>query len=88
MPPAALRDELDDPVERAASETGDPAELVLRREELAEHLTLLSELPGDQQRVLIERAAGFEPAEIQLRMGLSSRQYRKRIEKARQRLGP
>lgn len=87
LPPVRRTDDGPDPIEQATSETRNPCEDLILREELAEGLALLSSLPKDQQQVLIDRAAGYKPAEIQARSGLSSRQYRKRIEKARRRLG-
>lgn len=86
LPPAARIDDFDEPAERAAGDAPDPADIVLRSEEIAEQLALLASLPEDQQRVLIDRAAGYSPEEIQRRIGISSRQYRKRLEKARRRL--
>lgn len=82
LPPVARLDEYDEPVERAIGDAPDPSDVVLRSEEIAVELALLASLPEDQQRVLIDRAAGYSPQEIQQRIGISSRQYRKRIEKA------
>lgn len=84
--PPARRNELEEPLDRAVADTLDPCDILVRREELAAELAALAILPNDQQRVLIERAAGFTPEEIQARTGLSGRQYRKRIEKARRQI--
>lgn len=65
--------------------SGDPADLIVRREKLADQLAGLDSVPSNQQRA-VERAAGLSQEEIQKRTGLSSRQYRKRIEKACRRL--
>jgi len=86
LPPARQLDGGDHPVDRAVAETGDPAELLLLAEELASDLTELAELPAEMREVLIARAADYSPAEIQAAMGLSSRQYRKRVQKARSRI--
>ena len=40
----------------------------------------------ERENQLILRAAGYEPAEVEQELGLTSRQYRKRIEKAKRRL--
>jgi len=42
----------------------------------------MAELPEEWQAILIARAIGAKPAEIQAALGLSERQYRKRVEKA------
>lgn len=87
LPPAPIFDDEPHPLELAQSERAEPLESVLRHEEFVESLERLAELPADQQAVLVERAMGYAPAEVETRLGLSSRQYRKRVEKARRRLG-
>jgi len=87
LPPAVRRDELDDPVERAASEGASPEDLVMRLEETRELEARLEALPEEWREVLLARAAGYSPAEIQAALGLTERQYRKRIERANRRLG-
>lgn len=87
LPPVEPLREDDDPVQRVPDRSGDPALLAEDDEELASLLRQLRELPGEQRRALVLRAAGYEPAEIELELGLTARQYRKRIEKARRQLG-
>lgn len=86
LPPAGLRDDRDDPVERAESLSPGPMDQVIARSEVTEQLASIAKLPQDQQKVLLDRAAGFTPTEVAERRGLTVRQYRKRIEKARRRL--
>lgn len=86
LPPAAPASDEDDPVACATDLSADPVEFVLGQEELFSRLQRLAELPTDQRRALILRVAGYEPAEIEAALGLTSRQYRKRIEKAKRRL--
>jgi RNA polymerase sigma factor (sigma-70 family) len=81
LPPAAHNEDGRDPLDLAQSDS-DVEGVVLRREEAEEAKRLLEGLPADQRAVLLGRAAGLEPKELQEALGLSSRQYRKRIEKA------
>lgn len=82
LPPAAVIEDEVHPLDRATDDEPGPLERVLRAEELAEGRAILAELPQDQRAVMVARAAGFAPNEIQSQLGLTSRQYRKRIEKA------
>jgi RNA polymerase sigma factor (sigma-70 family) len=81
LPPAAHIVDGRDPLELAQSDA-DVEGVVLRREEAEEAKRLLKGLPADQRAVLIGRAAGLEPEELQEALGLTPRQYRKRVEKA------
>lgn len=83
LPPSRQVIEGEDPVDRAIAETCDPVGLCEARSEVIGLLGQLRELPSDQRRALILRAAGYEPAEVEQELGLTPRQYRKRIEKAR-----
>jgi RNA polymerase sigma factor (sigma-70 family) len=64
----------------------EPLEQVLARETLADARGLLQELPEEWAAVLLLNAAGYGTAEIARRLGLSTRQVRKRVEKANARL--
>lgn len=63
LPPSRQVTEGEDPVDRAVAETCDPVEFCESRSEIASYLGQLRELPSDQRRALILRAAGYEPAE-------------------------
>jgi RNA polymerase sigma factor (sigma-70 family) len=64
----------------------EPIEGVLAREALADTRRLLQELPEEWAAVLLLSAAGYGIAEIAERLGLSTRQVRKRVQKANARL--
>jgi RNA polymerase sigma factor (sigma-70 family) len=64
----------------------EPFERVLEYEMLEHGRELLAELPEDWRAVLLLSAAGFGTEEIAAQLGLSSRQVRKRVEKANARL--
>lgn len=87
LPPMSRADEDNDPVERAPSRGPEPLDAVLRHQEVAEARAALAELPADWRIIVVARAAGFDPGEIQRAVGLTDRQYRKRIENANRRLG-
>lgn len=86
LPPAEPVREEDDPVQRVPDLSADPADRAIDDEELAVLLRRLGELPREQRQALALRAAGYKPAEIELKLGLTARQYRKRIEKGRRAL--
>ncbi|MEK6326632.1 MAG: sigma-70 family RNA polymerase sigma factor [Actinomycetota bacterium] len=67
-------------------DASEPIERVLAREALAGARDLLRQLPEEWAAVLLLTAAGYETAEIAKRLGLSTRQVRKRVEKANARL--
>ncbi len=64
----------------------EPLERVVEREALARERELLAQLPEEWRAVLLLSAAGFGTAEIASTLGLSTRQVRKRVEKANSRL--
>jgi RNA polymerase sigma factor (sigma-70 family) len=64
----------------------EPFERVLAREALVGARELLRQLPEEWAAVLLLSAAGYGTAEIARRLGLSTRQVRKRVEKANARL--
>lgn len=68
-------------------DASEPPERVLSREGLADARGLLQELPEEWATVLLLSAAGYGTAEIARRLGLSTRQVRKRVQKANARLG-
>jgi RNA polymerase sigma factor (sigma-70 family) len=65
----------------------DPADVAIARAEAAEGRRALVGLPADQRRCLILAAAGYGTGEIAARLKLTERAVRRRIEKARRRLG-
>lgn len=75
-----------DPVRAEGADLGQPLERILAREALAGARGLLRELPQEWAAVLLLSAAGYATAEIAERLGLSTRQVRKRVEKANARL--
>jgi len=84
-PEPPLEDELH-ALDRAVADGADPCDLLLSQEEAAELRRRLKELPEEWQAVLVARAAGFAAREIQAALGLTERQYRKRVEKANRQL--
>ena len=84
------RDRLDsragDDVRADGVDAAEPIEQLIEREALEEERRHLEQLPDDWAAVLLLGAAGYSPAEIAERMGLSARQVRKRVEKANARL--
>lgn len=86
LPPARRSEDGRDPLELAQSDS-DVEALVLRQEEITEARERLAELPADQRAVLVGRALGLGPEELQEALGLTPRQYRKRVEKANRALG-
>jgi RNA polymerase sigma factor (sigma-70 family) len=70
-----------------AQAPADPVEVAIGRSEAAECRCALAELPAEWRRCLILAAAGYGTAEVAARLGLTERAVRRRIEKARRRLG-
>jgi RNA polymerase sigma factor (sigma-70 family) len=87
---AGERDRFDQRAADVATSEGvddrEPLERVLAREALANARGLLQELPEGWAAVLLLSAAGYGTAEIAERLGLSTRQVRKRVQKANARL--
>jgi RNA polymerase sigma factor (sigma-70 family) len=65
---------------------GEPIERVLDAEILEDARELLGQLPEEWVAVLLLTAAGYGTAEVAQELGLSTRQVRKRIQKANARL--
>jgi RNA polymerase sigma factor (sigma-70 family) len=82
LPPADPVGDASDPVGSVPSRAPDPLQVALSDERLAEARGALAELPDDSKIIVVARAAGYEPREIQEFTGLTERQYRKRLEKA------
>lgn len=84
------RDRLDqragDGVRADGVDAGEPFERVIAQEALAGARELIQQLPEEWAVVLLLGAAGYGTAEIAERLGLSTRQVRKRVGKANARL--
>ena len=87
LPPVSRADPDNDPLERVPSRGPEPLDAVIRHQDVAKARAALAELPTDWRTIVVARAAGFGPGEIQRSAGLTDRQYRKRIEKANRLLG-
>lgn len=59
----------------------DPAEHVVHSERMREKRDALGKLPADQQQVLLLGAAGYGVTEIAEKLGMTTRQVRKRVQK-------
>jgi RNA polymerase sigma factor (sigma-70 family) len=78
--------ETGDPISMADTTVVDPAEAVVDGERVGFLRARLSQIPEDQRAVILLAAAGYNPGEIAQLRGLTTRQVRKRIEKANRRL--
>jgi RNA polymerase sigma factor (sigma-70 family) len=67
-------------------EASDPAELVVRREQLEAARERIADLPELEREILVLGAAGYGNREIAAIVGLSERAVRKRVTRARRRL--
>jgi RNA polymerase sigma factor (sigma-70 family) len=86
LPPADPVDETGGPIGSVPSRTPDPLEMALSYERATKARAALADLPSECRVIVVARAAGYEPREIQQSMGLTERQYRKRVEKANRHL--
>lgn len=75
-----------DGVRAQGVDLSEPLDRILAQEAFADARELLQRLPEEWAAVLLLNAAGYGTAEIAERLGLSTRQVRKRVEKANARL--